>query len=207
VRHRTIEQLPQGAENFIMTSNGPFRFFHPESLTSEELPLIARSLATTNRYRGLFRFEGHFLPSLKQHQHTVTEEGWYSVAEHCVKGVTIMEDYLRGENLEEDQEERMKLLWLLHDAPEAFIGDIPAPIKVRLLVDRPEGTLTKVQDLENGISLYLHLGLNIIEPVTPHEKGPHQGGGPEHVRGRVRTLLRYGDAAGSHRPRDLVCPE
>lgn len=74
---------------------------------------IAHSLAMQCRYNGhVTRF--------------------YSVAEHCV----LMSDYLIerwGGSVELDEDGRQLALWaLLHDAAEAYIGDMVRPLKVNM---------------------------------------------------------------------------
>lgn len=71
---------------------------------------------------------------------------FYSVAEHCVRGSYVCED---------------PLAFLLHDASEAFVVDVPTPIK-RLLVGYAE--------IEDRIhrQIEVRYGVSIIENEAVH---------------------------------------
>jgi len=84
--------------------------------------LIARSLAMQPRYMG--------------HTH-----GFYSIAQHCVRGAEAL--LLCGNVLEAIQ-------FLLHDASEAYISDIPAPLKRYLDSDG------RLKELENKIEAVIY---------------------------------------------------
>lgn len=94
------------ATDVIETSTGkPYNFVHPDlrQMTVED---IAYPLSTTNR------FGSHAKPFL-------------SVAQHSVLVCDIVR-YEFGDNLE------LLQAALLHDAHEAFLGDVPRPMKPRL---------------------------------------------------------------------------
>jgi hypothetical protein len=79
---------------------------------------IAHALALLTRYNG----------------HTIK---FYSVAEHCV----LLTRYMRKKGYPT----RMLMTCLLHDAAEAYIGDMPRPVKVRLpSFKRVENVIAKV---------------------------------------------------------------
>jgi hypothetical protein len=74
---------------------------------------IARALSN------LCRFNGHVNPGK-----------FYSVAEHSVRVSWIVEEWLKNSVTVCGDERRQLLLWaLLHDASEAYIGDVTTPTK------------------------------------------------------------------------------
>lgn len=89
------------------------RAFYPLAPRPEDIhPMdIAHSLSMQCRYNG----------------HV---QRFYSVAEHCV----LMSDWiLEYEPLASEIERRNLALWaLLHDAPEAYVGDMVRPLKVNM---------------------------------------------------------------------------
>jgi hypothetical protein len=78
---------------------------------------------------------------------------FYSVAEHCVHGAKIaLEDY---------GERRMALHFLLHDASEAYLVDLPTPIKQLMptykeLEDITQRVIAEVFDLDFPFPTYVH---------------------------------------------------
>jgi hypothetical protein len=175
---RTIAAADK-AGPFIMTNRGPFNFFTHEPLDRDWLNPIAYALATTNRFRGLFSWAGHTLEGVEAaQQHYPVMKHWYSVAEHCVKGMELVAHVSEQHGYNpfgpgdwnRRQDSRLRLLWLLHDAPEAFIGDFPNPLKQTLqIVDGRGRNQGSIQDLENDINARLHEGL-CLPVATPTEK-------------------------------------
>jgi 5'-deoxynucleotidase YfbR-like HD superfamily hydrolase len=91
--------------SFIMTYTGVrFPLIKPE-VRHFKLVDIAHALSLVNRYGGHTKYR-------------------YSVALHCLLGAEKM--------LEDGLSYRLQLLFMLHDAPEAYYGDIPKPLKVIL---------------------------------------------------------------------------
>ena len=68
------------------------------------LEMIAQSLSRTPRFNGL-----------------TGDDGSYSVAQHCVIGARAL--------CEETKDKKLALRFLLHDAHEAFVGDITRPVQ------------------------------------------------------------------------------
>lgn len=102
--------------DFIWTASGK-RFWpldpRPEDICIED---IARGLATECRYSGQIGFD--------------TGYTFYSVAEHCV--IVSLAAERRARELCSTSRElpwRWALEGLLHDAPEAYIGDVSRPVK------------------------------------------------------------------------------
>jgi uncharacterized protein len=94
---------------------------HPADVLIEDL---AAGLARTCRYAGQIRPDVDF----------------YSVSEHCV----LMTDWAINEGLVTTREDALAIL--LHDAAEAFYGDMPTPLKelmpdYRAMEDRGQATI------------------------------------------------------------------
>lgn len=87
------------------------------------------------------RFSGHSIPYVP-----------YSVAQHCVR---VAEDL-------EDSGPRIQLLGLLHDAAEAYINDLPSPVK-----HIPE-IHAVIKKLEDNLMLAVYKAVGIA-PMTPNE--------------------------------------
>jgi hypothetical protein len=139
---------------FIMTADGPFNFFDSSNSRGISLRSIAQSLASTVRFRGL-------------------TDRFYSVAWHSIYGAVLIENLFPEEweamgvtpgcipYTDEDIHETA-LGFLLHDAAEAFIGDIPKPLKDRLGVRWwGETNTVPIDELERDIlsRIYSHLRL------------------------------------------------
>lgn len=94
----------------------------PENINEDDIDIhdIAWSLSRISRFSG----------------HTTTEIP-YNVAQHCVFVATLM--------MEAELEDYMVLYGLLHDAAEAYIGDIPSPVKkilsLKAVIDPIENAL------------------------------------------------------------------
>lgn len=87
--------------NFIQTNSSTFELFD----TNQEMNIdeIFWSLSGINRYLG--------------HQ-----DSFYSVAQHCVLGANYIRDVLKLNRYEQYK-------FLMHDWCEAYIGDMPYPVK------------------------------------------------------------------------------
>lgn len=81
--------------------------FEPQNIESKNIYIkdIAHSLAR------ICRFNGHIV-------------GYYSIAQHCIQVSNRLK--------EQGYDENIQLCGLLHDASEAYLGDIPTPIKKHL---------------------------------------------------------------------------
>lgn len=115
--------------NTTQTYSGiEFDAFNP---TEEMIDIrdIAHGLANTCRFHGQCKF-------------------FYSVGQHCIQGYKYLKTIV---NLWDDKERskeyknKVLLTWLLHDATEAYILDMPTPIKNKLReYKRLESNLNKV---------------------------------------------------------------
>ena len=116
------------SEAFIQTHTG--RTFHPWAPTAEEINIDDISYALAN----LCRWNGH-------------TTRFYSVAEHSI--LAAREAKVRGYN------KKVQAWALLHDAAEAYVGDMASPIKHHL---------SELVELENNImtaiALKFDLGFN-----------------------------------------------
>jgi hypothetical protein len=83
-----------------------FDIFNPDTWTFD-LEDISQALSATCRFGGHVEF--------------------YSVAEHCIRVADILKDW--------GATPQTQLIGLLHDAIEAYIGDIPRPIKKTFVLD------------------------------------------------------------------------
>lgn len=151
----STKTVPEAAKEgpFIFTRSGPFNFFTGD-LSGIDIFDIAFSLAATVRYRGLMGT-------------------YYSVAEHSVRGSHLVASRMfRDDVAEADSDpDRMAILFLLHDAPEAYVGDIPSPLKRHFQVVNIHSSVWQagVQELENSINRRIHELLDLELP-TPEEK-------------------------------------
>ena len=88
------------------------------------------------------RFSGHSIPYVP-----------YSVAQHCIR---VAEDL-------KEAGPRIQLLGLLHDAAEAYINDLPSPVK-----HIPE-IHAVIKKLEDNLLLAVYKAIG-IDPITPDEE-------------------------------------
>lgn len=98
---------------FINTASGRAFCFWPINLDAICIEDIARSLSNT------CRFNGHLPKGV-----------WYSVAEHSVLLANLLANELSDGSLATKINFKQDVLTaLLHDAPEAYLSDIPGPLK------------------------------------------------------------------------------
>lgn len=76
---------------------------------------------------------------------------WYSVLEHSVRGAKLLQRVSRAHALE----------FLLHDAAEAYTGDIPTPLKLLL----PE-----LKRIEQGIDVVIRRKFGLPEEMSAEVK-------------------------------------
>lgn len=101
----------------------------PEMINIED---IAHGLSNMCRFHGQTKF-------------------FYSVAQHCNLGLKII-------NKQDACNIELKLLWLLHDASEAYILDMPTPIKIGLSdYKKLEENLVKVIFKKFNLKKYTYL--------------------------------------------------
>jgi hypothetical protein len=96
----------KGSTAIVVYSGEAFDIFNPQTWVFD-IDDIAKALSNTCRFAGHVEF--------------------YSVAEHCMR----VSDYLKAAGYAE----HVQLLGLMHDAIEAYIGDIPRPIKKTFKLD------------------------------------------------------------------------
>jgi hypothetical protein len=136
------EPLPfdVGKAGEIRTYSGHYLdVFNPDP-TLLDIRDIARGLSMRPRY-------GAQLPE------------WYSVAEHSCH----VHDVLRRQSPRATREGL--LVGLLHDAPEAYIGDMPKPVKMKLGdYQALEGILCTAIFDAYGLSM------NLLDPVAPVDR-------------------------------------
>ena len=110
-------------DNWIMTYSGtPIAPLNPtpDAIKVED---IAHALAMICRWAG--------------HCHT-----YYSVAEHSVRVADLCVALGEKEGLSKAALKDLEMLGLMHDATEAYVGDIPRPIKSEFRLVTPRGVET-----------------------------------------------------------------
>lgn len=108
---------------------------HPEQIRIED---IAHSLSRLQRYNG----------------YTEGEHG-YSVAQHCVWMAAVAEEHF-------SLTPQACLSVLLHDAHEAYMGDITTPLK--RLVTEMLGSRNLLNEIAERLQTVIHRALNVGEP-------------------------------------------
>jgi len=85
-------------------------------------------------------------------------KSFYSVAQHCVEGAWIAEDYYKDNKLAKE--------FLLHDATEAYVGDIIRPVKVHLPeYNEIENRFTKAISKRFGVPIEMTKECKYIDDV------------------------------------------
>jgi len=110
--------------------------FYPFSPKSEDVSIVDMARALSN----LCRFNGHV-------------KHFYSVAQHCIVGADWIFDQTKSHKL--------AMAFLLHDAAEAYVGDMIRPIK-------HSGHFDYFKNIENEIMRAIHDYANL--EVTTHEE-------------------------------------
>ena len=67
---------------------------------------------------------------------------FYSVAEHSVRVADVCASLGRMKGYTDQQILELRMLGLMHDATEAYVGDIPRPLKSQFKLDTPRGVET-----------------------------------------------------------------
>lgn len=116
--------------NYIETFSGKNLYFKDPKSEDIWIGDIATSLSN------LCRYVGH----VPKH---------YSVAEHCVLGL----NFLRVNDI------NIRKAWLLHDAAEAYVGDISSPLK-KLLPD--------FKNIEDGIMRVINEKYGVVDNFATH---------------------------------------
>lgn len=141
---KEIEELHnERDESYIMTLSG--RKFYPFKPDAGDVDLndIASSLSKSCRYSG----------------HT---PGFYSVAEHCVKASETLERLVVGGLTKESAR---CITWaLLHDASEAYLNDLPRPIKNHM----PHYRLIE-NDIQKAILDHFEINLTNLDEAYVHK--------------------------------------
>lgn len=106
------------------------------SLTDIDFADVAHALALINRYDG--------------HTHIP-----FSVAQHCILGAEAL--------LNETGDVRLAALFLLHDAHEAYVGDIGTPVQQALRALDP-GALIALRELRSRFDVAIHAAAGIALP-------------------------------------------
>lgn len=116
---------------------------HPRDVFLED---IAAGLSRTCRYGGQIRADAPF----------------YSVAEHCV----LMTEWAIYGDFVRTREDALAIL--LHDASEAYFGDMPTPLKkmmpeFRILENRAQATIERAFGLEPASVSISHDDIKVID--------------------------------------------
>lgn len=127
---------------WIQTFTG--RAVAPQTMTPADVSLedIAHSLSMQ------CRFTGHV-------------KKWYCVADHCIRVSEYVEKVARAEGLHGTGVAELALWGLLHDASEAYLVDVAAPVK-------HQAEFTPFRELEDSIlaAVMQRYGLPIGEPLV-----------------------------------------
>jgi uncharacterized protein len=121
---------------YMTTFSG--KLFNPEEPDLNQIDILDISVALSR----IPRFVGHTTVS-------------YSVAQHCMLVCDLAKQVGQDSEL---YTKRIKLLALLHDADEAYISDIPSPVKQMLKPD--------IITVENRIMSAIYSKLNIQTPTA-----------------------------------------
>ena len=114
---------------------------------------IAHSLAMICRWAG--------------HCHT-----YYSVAEHSIRVAKVCGDVGRAKGMSEREVLELEMLGLMHDATEAYVGDIPRPIKSEFMVNTPRGVET-FREMEAHLYAVIESALGLPEMTPEYQEIVH----------------------------------
>ena len=145
-----------------------------------------RKLSLTDPDPAQVDFAGDVAPALAKlarfNGHTIGYPA-YSVAQHCVLGAEGLEEdtrHLLDEPYSAPSSRRMAALFLLHDAHEAYMGDICTPVVAALdhirWPDGPPKTSTSglvgqlVKDLKHRLDVAIHAAAGIKMPNEAESK-------------------------------------
>lgn len=129
---------------WLQTASGKaFDLTHPDPLLVDFQNDVAPALAKLARFTG----------------HTLGDVG-YSVAQHCVLGAESLFDATSSH--------RLAMLFLLHDAHEAYCGDIPTPVAATLAEMVPE-TKRAIAYLKHSIDLAIFEAADVAMPTEDEQ--------------------------------------
>lgn len=114
---------------------------------------------------------------------------WYSVAEHS----SIVADEVKPENVPQVGEAELRLIALLHDASEAYLGDLPGPLKSHPL-------LAGYRQFEERIQRVIYRKFGCADDVV-------SACAAEVARADVAVLAWERDTVMAHAPRPWELPE
>jgi 5'-deoxynucleotidase YfbR-like HD superfamily hydrolase len=137
-------------KNWIMTYSGkPIQPLDPApgDILIED---VAHALAMTCRWAG--------------HCHT-----YYSVAEHSVRVSEVCGNLARALRYPSYQVTELEMLGLMHDATEAYLGDIPRPLKSQFKLETPRG-LETFRVAEDHLYRVIEVGLGLPVLTDEYEK-------------------------------------
>lgn len=141
-------------------SGGKFDFLNPTPESVSVLD-IAEALSKQCRYNG------HCVPFYSVAEHSVRgaewmfdERNWAVLDSGCHRGGDCVRTYARSESGLSSQD--LAFYFLVHDAVEAYVGDLPAPLKS--LVPQFVAVEAKVEAVIMG-----KFGLPVGKPAEVHE--------------------------------------
>ena len=131
-------------EALCFTPVGIIDLLNPKE--SDVVPeIIAQSLSRTPRFNGL-----------------TGDYGSYPVAQHCVIGARAL--------CEETKDKKLALRFLLHDAHEAFLSDIPRPVQKCFGSDFPE----QLEAMKSKWDAVIYQKFGLKPPSSAEEKLIHE---------------------------------
>lgn len=179
-----LETSPPSLTDLLVIERGPWlatslggmwsiEHPHPRDVFIED---IAAGLSRTCRYGGQIKKSALF----------------YSVAEHCV----LMTDWAMAHGIVRSREEGLKLL--LHDASEAYLGDIPSPLKVMLpdyrrLEDRAQSVIERAFGLDRPMAVFPKAIVKEIDLRIRFDEREHLIENPALLLGKTSMRSEHGD--------------